>query len=81
MFQCVVMYRLVCVVQIACCDSHSAAVSTTGKLYTFGSKAGGKLGQGKLDSIDGKVAEVTKFLLANEQHEIPGVKIGYVSIS
>ena len=67
-------------VQIATCDNHSAAVTTTGKLYTFGSKAGGKLGQGKLDSIDGKVAVVSKFLMANEQQEIPDVRIGYVSV-
>ena len=62
--------------QISCCDMHCAAVSTTGKLYTFGGHEGGKLGRPHGDSVSW---EVTRFMSSDEQNEIENVKIDYVS--
>ena len=55
---------------------HCAAVSTTGKLYTFGGHEGGRLGRPHGDSVSW---EVTRFMSSDEQNEIENVKIDYVS--
>ena len=65
---------------MACCDYHSAAVTTTGELYTFGSKENGKLGLGRdtPSGSAGHVTRVTRFLDTDEQTELEDVVIGNV---
>ena len=67
--------------QIACCDYHSAAVSTVGHLYTFGSKENGKLGHGRdvPSGSTGNVIQVSKFLDSDQTTDMGDVRIGYVS--
>lgn len=72
------MLLLLLFIQIACGDYHCAAVTESGRIFTFGSKENGKLGHGR-DAASGYVNEVTKFLDVDEQTLILDVKIGYVS--
>ncbi len=67
--------------QLACCDYHCAAVTTTGDVYTFGSKENGKLGLGRdtPSGSTGHVTQVTKFMDSDETTELANIKIGYVS--
>ena len=67
--------------QVACCDYHSAAVSTVGHLYTFGSKENGKLGHGRdvPSGSTGNVLQISKFLDSDQTTDMGDVRIGYVS--
>ena len=67
--------------QISCCDYHSAAISTIGHLYTFGSKENGKLGHGRdvPSGSTGNVTRVAKFLDSDQTTDMGDVRIGYVS--
>ena len=69
------------IAQISCCDYHSAAVSTIGHLYTFGSKDNGKLGHGRdaPPGANGTVTRVTKFLDSDQTTDMGDIRIGYVS--
>lgn len=49
-------------------------------MFTFGNSAGGRLGRGQ-DDTSSAPKEVTRFHGDNQQDEIHGVKIGYVSHS
>ena len=49
-------------------------------MFTFGSSDSGRLGRGQGDTRSAP-AEVTRFVAANQQDNIPDVKIGYVSDS
>ena len=56
-------------------------MTTSGDLYTFGSKENGKLGHGR-DTPSGSighVTQITRFLDSDEQTEWEEVKIGHVS--
>ena len=68
--------------QLATCDYHVAAVTTTGRLFTFGSKEHGKLGLGRNvpSGSVGPVSEVTTFLDGDENSEMDNVKIRFVSL-
>ena len=68
-------------IQISCCDYHSAAISTIGHLYTFGSKENGKLGHGRdvPSGSTGNVTRVAKFLDSDETTDMGDIRIGYVS--
>ena len=65
-----------CCLQIACCDYHCAAVSSSGVLYTFGSN---KLPVGH--EVPSSVATADCFLDSDEQTVMSNVRIGYVSLS
>ena len=67
--------------QISCCDYHSAAISTIGHLYTFGSKENGKLGHGRdvPSGSTGNVTRVSKFLDSDQTTDMGDIRIGYVS--
>ena len=67
--------------QISCCDYHSAAISTIGHLYTFGSKENGKLGHGRdvPSGSTGNVTHVSKFLDSDQTTDMGDIRIGYVS--
>ena len=67
--------------QVSCCDYHAAAVSTTGHLYTFGSKENGKLGHGRdvPSGSTGNVTRVSKFFDSDQTTDMGDVRIGYVS--
>lgn len=68
--------------QISCCDYHSAAVTESGCVFTFGSKECGKLGHGRDNPSGslGRVNEIAKFYDVDNRTLIPNVKIGYVSV-
>lgn len=67
--------------QIAACDRHCAALTTSGHLYLFGLSDHGQLGRGHIltNQLDNKPAvQVTQFLDTDERTQLGDVRIGYV---